>query len=275
MNSENWLKQQDEPAFGDLVWSKPENKQAAGKLLIVGGHKHELHAPIKAYDFAEKAGVGESWVAMPDSVPQAILMQEHVRKLPASKSGGISTEAFNSLSQLSSAADVVLWPGAMGRDSQTVQLLEKLLSVDKTKTVLSDDSADTLIKIDSLTNRPETCFVLTLSQLSALNIRLKSTIAVTHNMQLTNLIEILQKMTDDRPIAIATLYDDKLLTAFAGMVSTTQVNEAIDNEDFRWRLDLSCHIAVLWAQFPTQTFEAMTTAAWIFKEDHDGQSADQ
>jgi NAD(P)H-hydrate repair Nnr-like enzyme with NAD(P)H-hydrate dehydratase domain len=55
----NWFKQrQTEPLFADLLWSRPENRLRAGKLLIIGGNKHLVAAPGNAYTAAEKAGIG-------------------------------------------------------------------------------------------------------------------------------------------------------------------------------------------------------------------------
>ena len=40
-----WHKQGTKPLYPDVIWSKPENKQAAGKLLIIGGHAYGFSAP--------------------------------------------------------------------------------------------------------------------------------------------------------------------------------------------------------------------------------------
>ena len=54
-----WQRQEPgEPLFPDLLWSRPENRQFAGKLLIMGGNAHGFAAPAEAYAHAEKAGIG-------------------------------------------------------------------------------------------------------------------------------------------------------------------------------------------------------------------------
>jgi len=46
MENTNWSRQTPEqPFFKDLLWSKPENRRHAGKLLIVGGNVHAMTAP--------------------------------------------------------------------------------------------------------------------------------------------------------------------------------------------------------------------------------------
>jgi NAD(P)H-hydrate repair Nnr-like enzyme with NAD(P)H-hydrate dehydratase domain len=57
MENTNWLKQtSDKPVFPDLLWSRPENRKYAGKLLIIGGNKHGVAAPGIAFSAAQKAG---------------------------------------------------------------------------------------------------------------------------------------------------------------------------------------------------------------------------
>ena len=45
------------PFFPDLLWSRPENKFHAGKLLIVGGNAQAALAPAQAYMLA----TGRRW----------------------------------------------------------------------------------------------------------------------------------------------------------------------------------------------------------------------
>ena len=41
MNHDYWHKQtSSKPLFPELIWSRPENRQLAGKLLIIGGNLH-------------------------------------------------------------------------------------------------------------------------------------------------------------------------------------------------------------------------------------------
>jgi hypothetical protein len=55
MENTNWLKQaQDKPLFADLMWSRPENRIHAGKILIVGGNKFAVTAPAMSYSAAHK-----------------------------------------------------------------------------------------------------------------------------------------------------------------------------------------------------------------------------
>src|SRR3989344_6678256 len=75
MEGSKWLKQVSEPLFPDLLWSRPENKRQAGKLLIVGGNVHGFAAPVSAYNTAVKAGVGTTSVVLPGSLKKTITQQ--------------------------------------------------------------------------------------------------------------------------------------------------------------------------------------------------------
>jgi NAD(P)H-hydrate repair Nnr-like enzyme with NAD(P)H-hydrate dehydratase domain len=55
-----WQKQaSSKPLFDDLLWSRPEQKALAGKLLIIGGNSHAIAAPGEAFMLASKAGAGD------------------------------------------------------------------------------------------------------------------------------------------------------------------------------------------------------------------------
>jgi hypothetical protein len=64
---EYWQKQSaSNPLFSDLIWSRPESRAAAGKLLIAGGNIHGFAALAEAFMAAEAAGIGEQVLLMPD-----------------------------------------------------------------------------------------------------------------------------------------------------------------------------------------------------------------
>ena len=67
-----WHKQFDSPLFSDLLWSRPENKQFAGKLLIIGGNLHGFAAPASAYEQSQRAGIGVARVILPDALQKTI-----------------------------------------------------------------------------------------------------------------------------------------------------------------------------------------------------------
>jgi NAD(P)H-hydrate repair Nnr-like enzyme with NAD(P)H-hydrate dehydratase domain len=68
-----WLKQTpDKPLFPNMLWSKPENKLHAGKLLVIGGNLHGFSAPATAFAEARKAGIGSQRVVLPDAIQKTV-----------------------------------------------------------------------------------------------------------------------------------------------------------------------------------------------------------
>src|SRR6476659_3457494 len=69
----DWIRQTSEkPAFPDMLWSRPENKRHAGKLMVIGGHKQSFSVPSRAYSGALKAGAGHVRIVLPDSLQKTV-----------------------------------------------------------------------------------------------------------------------------------------------------------------------------------------------------------
>ncbi len=98
-----WHKQTpDKPLFPDLLWSRPENKRQAGKLLIIGGNAHGFTAPAEAFVAAENAGIGTARVLLPDSLQKTVgriflsrrvCAQYAKRQFLPESSGGVTRDA--------------------------------------------------------------------------------------------------------------------------------------------------------------------------------------
>ena len=53
--NQHWRKQQsDTPLFPDIEWNKPERRDLAGRLGIIGGNKLGFAAAADAYEIAKK-----------------------------------------------------------------------------------------------------------------------------------------------------------------------------------------------------------------------------
>src|SRR6476646_5056032 len=91
-----WRKQSNgQPLFPDLEWGKPERREQAGKLLIIGGNKLGFAAVAEAYQTAQASGVGEVKVVLPDClkgmIPSALLDVVFAACTP---SGSLSKDAL-------------------------------------------------------------------------------------------------------------------------------------------------------------------------------------
>src|SRR3982750_3265194 len=94
-----WHKQTPEkPLFPDLLWSRPENRAHAGKLLIMGGNAHGFAAPAEAYAESEQAGIGAARVLLPDSLQKTVGRTFAAGEYaPSTPSGSFSQKALAEL----------------------------------------------------------------------------------------------------------------------------------------------------------------------------------
>jgi len=259
MDRTYWQRQTpDKPLFPDLLWSRPENKRQAGKLLIVGGNLHGFAAPATAYSEALKAGIGTARVLLPDSLQKTVgRVLEAGEYAPSTPSGSFARSALAELMAMAGWADGVLLAGDFGRNSETAILLEQLLTKYGDQLTLTNDAVDYFAKTpDDLLKRPETTLVLSFSQLQQLATSAGFTSPFTFNMDLLRLVESLHEFTEKYPVAIITKHLQNIFVAVGGQVNTTKLTTDIDT----WRVETAAHAAVWWLQNPGKTFEALMTS---------------
>lgn len=257
-----WHKQQDKPLFPDLLWSRPENRAHAGKLLIIGGHAYNLNAPAAAYTAALAEGAGAIRTILPDKV-KAQLKALHRDNLdmefaPSTPSGSFAAQSLTDMIDASLWADGVLLAGDLGKNSETAVTLEKFVSKTALPLVLTKDAADYFTESpDSLVQRGNLCLVVSIAQLQKLATSLKFRTPITYDMNLATFVEALHDLTETFGIHIIVKHHDTLFVAAKGKISTTGHPAAID---IPWRVTTAAACAVWWMQNPNKPFEALTTA---------------
>jgi hypothetical protein len=254
-----WLRQKvGSPLFPELEWSRPENRNQAGKLLIAGGNLHGFAAPAEAYSLALKDGIGTARVLLPDAV-QKIVGRFFAEGdfAPSTPSGSFSQKALDELLMHAAWADAVLFAGDLGRNSETAILLEKFLAKSPLTTALTKDCIDYVTSAPhTVLNREDTLLVLSLSQLQRLGVAAKSTSSVSYGMDLMHLVEWLHDFTlTHRPYIIVKQHN-QIVVAAKGQVSTTTLTD----EKPIWRVEAATLASVWWLQNPTKPFEALTSA---------------
>jgi hypothetical protein len=254
-----WVKQAaDKPLYPDLVWSRPENKVQAGKLLIIGGNSEGFAAPGEAYATAEKAGVGTTRVLLPDSLQKMIGRGFEAGEFAAStKSGSFGRAALADYLDLSLWADGVLLAGDLARNSETAILLESYLDKYKGQVTITRDVITYFNELPTVVlQRPNTLLVLSMSQLQKLGVSSRFTMAFTLSMDLLRLIENLHEFTKRYEISIITKHLDTMIVAVNGQISTTKLTTGVPI----WRLRVATHASIWWLQNPSKPLEALTTA---------------
>lgn len=260
--SDYWQKQQDKPLFPDLLWSRPENRAHAGKLLIIGGHAYNLNAPAAAYTAALAEGAGTIRTILPDKV-KAQLKALHRDNLdmefaPSTPSGSFASQSLTDMIDASLWADGVLLAGDLGKNSETAIVLEKLVTKTTPPLVLTKDAADYFTESPTaLTGRDRICMVVTIAQLQKLATTLRFATPITFSMDLVTFVQALRDFTKEFNIHVVVKHHDTLFVAVSGNVSTTKHPAS---EEIPWRVTTAAACAVWWMQNPGKPFEALTTA---------------
>lgn len=259
MSPEFWQKQDPhKPLFPQLEWSRPENRQYAGKLLIVGGNLHGFAAPAEAYNESMKAGIGTSRVLLPNAIQKVVgPFVENGEFAISTPSGSFSQKALGELTEWSKWADGVLFAGDLGRNAETAILLEKFLQTCEMPTVITKDAVDYITTMPRpALERPNTTLVLSMSQLQRLGVSSKFEKPIQFNMDLLRLIEWLHIFTSRHATHIIVKHLDQLYVAVNGEVSTTKLSHELPI----WRLKVATHAMVWWIQNQHKPFEAFCTA---------------
>lgn len=261
-----WHKQGSEPLFAELEWNKPERRDQAGRLLIIGGNIHALTAPAKSYALAVKTGIGVAKIALPDktkklvgtTLPDAVF-------LPSTSSGEFSKEGIHELLGYAQWADTLLLPGDIGRNSQTAILLEELLKSYKGQINLTKDTVDLLSNTPkSMFERENTTLIVSFAQLQKLIKNYSSRQPLIFGMDTVKLIAFLHELTSDNPVSIAVLHNNQYIVASKGKISSSKVTSE-ESEPPHWRLELATISSCYQTWNPEKAYESITHAVHLLK----------
>lgn len=254
-----WIKQEaGEPAFPDILWSRPESKQTSGKLLIVGGNVHGFIDVGLSYQAAVKAGAGTVRVLLPDALRKTVgATLENCEFAPSTPSGSFGKSALNELLIHAAWADCVLLAGEFGRNSETAIVLEQFVQKYIGPLVVTRDAVDYFFNHSSLLlDRAETCIVGSTAQLHKLAINTHYPRAITTTLDLVQLVDILH---DFSPLHEAHLITHQLGTTLVAAENRISSTKTGTSEDI-WRVPTAAAAAVFWMQNFVQPFEALTTS---------------
>ncbi len=251
MDTSYWLKQTaSKPLFPDVEWNRPERRDQAGKLAIVGGNKLGFAGVAEAYQVALECGVGEVRVLLPDvlkkSIPPAITDALFGATTP---SGGLGRDARGEFHALGVWADGVLLVGDAGRNSETAILYEAFVRDYTGPLTLTRDAID-LIKNNPnlIVERPDTLVVASFAQVQKLFQGVYYPKMLTFSMQLLQLVEALHKFTITYPCTILTLHNDIVIVASGGHVVTQEWDQPMAI----WRGSVATKAAAYWLWNPTK-----------------------
>lgn len=255
MTDTNWLKQTDKPLYPDIEWSKPQSAARAGKLLIIGGNSHEVFHVQAAFQAAGQAGIGDSKAVFPDAVKNLIQQHDDLEFAPSTKSGGFAKSSSSDLLGYAKWADTVLLIGDLGRNSETSMAMEEFITQLEGRLIVARDTFDILRhSIKNILNRESTSYVLTLEQLQSLFMLIGSNTPITHSMNTSQLVELLNNYTAESPANICTYYEPWVHASSNGITVSTKVDKAED-----WQIRTSSYLSVYLTHHPQKPIEAMAS----------------
>jgi hypothetical protein len=258
METTYWQKQGSEPLFPDLLWSRPERRSAAGKLLIIGGNVHAFAAPAEAFMQAQQAGIGTVRVVLPDATKKLVgKLLEHLEYAPSTPSGSFGQKSLAELLDLAAWSDGVLMAGDIGRNSETAILLEKFVAKYPGQLTITKDSADYIVSSPEIVlHREYTLLVLSFAQLQKLASKAGFTSAFTFDMDILRFVSTLHEFTQTYAPHIIVKHHDQMHCAVNGAVVSTKLAEDTDI----WRVKTAAHASVWWLQSPSKPLESLATS---------------
>jgi hypothetical protein len=105
-------------------------------------------------------------------------------------------------------------------------------------------------------NRDQTLLVVSFAQLQKIISASGFPRAITFDMDLTKLVEVLHDFTTTHSVFVVLKQSGTLYVAVNGHVSTTPSDETDDI----WRVKTAAHASTWWLQNPDKPFEAITTS---------------
>lgn len=253
-----WQRQtKEKPLFPNVLWERPERRDLAGKLLVIGGSSNGVHDPALAYEVAKETGIGDVRVAVPESLKQIARHMDDISLLPATSSGNFSIKGREPLLFAAQWADGVLAAGNLGRNSETTLLLSNLIHDYRGPLTLTKDAVDSLYgESRQLLSRDDTLLIVSFAQLQRLAKEVRSPFSFRYDMDFLILVQRLHEFSETIEAAIVTKHLDQIIVCLEGQVISTGRK---DLEDL-WCVEIASKSTVFWLHNRAKMLEAVATA---------------
>jgi ADP-dependent NAD(P)H-hydrate dehydratase / NAD(P)H-hydrate epimerase len=264
IHTDYWHQQMaDRPLFPDVLWSRPERRAQAGKLLIIGGNGYGFATAAEAFTASQKAGIGDVRVVLPDALKRTLDKQfEAGHFVPSNPSGSFSQKALADILDFSAWADGVLIAGDLGRNSETALLLESFISKYDGQLTIVNDAVDYIIQSPAhVLKRAETVMVMSFPQLQKFANSVAYPKAFTSTMDLIPFAEALHEFSVFCSISLVVKHLDQLFVTSRGQVSTTK--DSIG--DVGWQTSIAAYGSVWWMQHQENVFIALSCAVYAYQ----------
>ena len=123
-----FIKQEDQPLFEDIFWSKPQRQDQRPAVLIIGGHSQSLQAPLRAFQQLSRYDL-EINVLLPSSL-KAVLGKNAGQETffsPSTPSGSFALGGLDQVLELATKCQCLFIAGDLSSNQETQQFVQQLL----------------------------------------------------------------------------------------------------------------------------------------------------
>lgn len=219
----------------------------------MGGHRDGFAELQKLYQGFEDAQVAECRLALPDKLSKLVGSLEYVNLVASTPSGSIARDALAELIYLANESDLVSIGPDLSNNSETTLTMQRLISETRASIVIPLQSTEQLLpEAGEWADKENVLLFLSHKQLYKLASKLAvdTTIPLTPNLDA--IAEISACVSKEYAPNLVVTYDDQLIIAVNGRVSTTKTA----------KIDTGL-LATFWLQNSTKKYEALTSAAYL------------
>ena len=149
------------------------HKYSSGKVFVIAGSYHYTGAAVLTAEAALKNGAGSVVLAVPESIKPVVslkLREVVVESYGSANDEFLNASHFNELKERTKWADIIVIGPGLGKNSETVKCVHKLLNAAKNKTIIIDADG--------------------LNELNLSGIKLKNLILTPHHKEFADLLAI-------------------------------------------------------------------------------------
>lgn len=242
-----WHKQKTKPLYPEVDTWQPEQRRFAGKLLIIGGNRGAFFAVAKAMETANKMGVGDVRVLLPDSLRGKLPKIPEIYFAKAEASGAFGKSALQEMLLQLEWAEAVLIAGDLGKNAETSIAFAEFMKLCDKPVFVVRDGVDVLtpdVMNWSMREAPMTVYV-TMSQLQKMLRTMYYPKIITLSMPMNQLIETLHKFTLSYALTIVTFHEGQIVVAHDGQVVSEDIGDTEYTQISFWDGSLQARAAVL------------------------------
>ena len=256
-----WRKVGKEGGFGEVDVGRPERRDQAGRLLVVGGNDNAFYAVAGVAEKAKGMGIGEVRVLLPDSLKKKLPVNEEIIFAPSGGSGGFGKGAVQVALAAAEWSDYVLLAGDLGGNAETTVWAGEFVRELKKPILITRDSVDAVAGVaGEWLEKSDISLLLTLPQLQKVMRAVYYPKVITLLMPLNQLVEVLHKFTISYPVLIVIYHSGQVVVAKGGEVASVDIADTGCTPISLWAGDLAVRMVGLSMWNPGKSFEVAVRA---------------